>query len=116
MVESDVMHACTFSRQQAAFCGIHAVNNALQVPLFEEKDFRQFARELDEAEAKLLGVRPPPPGRSVNVDRSGNYSISVILAALRRADMQGEPILGDRAKSLGVTLDPAGAAEAYICH
>jgi hypothetical protein len=52
---------------------------------------------------------------SNNVDREGNYSISVLLSALRKAGMEAEPLLGSRARELGVQQHPA-SAEAYVCH
>ena len=106
-----------WERQQAAFCGIHAVNNLLQVPLFRESDFEAIADKMDTDEAKLLGMAYKPPGfKSQNVDEEGNYSIGVLCNALRKARLEPEPLLGERARALGADTHPATAAEAYVCH
>ena len=107
--------------QQSAFCGVHACNNLLQNPLFDEASFRAFARHLDREEAALLGGDEAGSkaaravagrGTSDNFDpRTGLFSVSVLLHALKRAGLRPVPFGSEAAQFAGVTRDPAGTAE-----
>lgn len=77
-------------KQEAALCGVHAVNSLLQGPYFSAIRFAEIAQALDARERELMfsqGVNTPDAIRfaaaeSSNVDASGNFSISVLQTAV----------------------------------
>lgn len=76
--------------QQAAFCGVHAVNNLLQGPFYSEWDFSKIGLALTEEERKLMAAQGTQTNDylvfmakdSTHVDASGNFSIEVIKKAV----------------------------------
>ena len=72
-----------FEPQDAALCGVHALNSLLQEPVFSEVDLGNIALELDNQEERFMlegGKITPDTVRflsegSGNVDDSGNFSI-----------------------------------------
>jgi ataxin-3 len=105
--------------QQAALCGRHAINNLLQGPFFTEVDLAAIAAELDAHERAVLvagGASPDDVAAafaagSLNVDDSGNFSISVLRAALQRVrglQLEQTPALVARA------LATPDAFDAYL--
>ncbi|KNC49168.1 uncharacterized protein AMSG_11855 [Thecamonas trahens ATCC 50062] len=101
-----------WERQQMAQCGIHCVNNLLQVALFEEEDFAKIALWLDAKELEIMGfaARRTP---SQNVDSKGNYSVQVIVEALRRARMKAL-YLGEL-DAAEAAANPVGET-GFVCH
>jgi len=80
-------------KQAAALCGVHCLNNLLQGPYVNAGGLADIAHELDAAERALMfsqGVNTPEAIRyaaseSVNVDASGNFSITVLAKALQNS-------------------------------
>jgi ataxin-3 len=80
-------------KQAAALCGVHCLNNLLQGPYLNAGVLADIAHELDAAERKLMfsqGMNTPEAIRyaasdSVNVDASGNFSITVLTKALKNS-------------------------------
>ena len=101
-----------WEKQQAAFCGVHAVNALLQSAVFCEADFGALAAELDAQERELLGAAARPQNRDVR----GNYSIQVITAALRRVGLRALPLRGPEATAAlgGASLESSAAG--LLCH
>jgi Ataxin-3 len=97
-----------FEKQQAALCGVHALNTLLQGPYFNEIDLAEIAQHLDAMETALLGT-----AAGENVDASGMFSTQVLAKALE--------VWGLGAVPLG---SPAAAAaraspqdqEAFLCN
>jgi len=79
-----------WEEQFAGLCGIHAINNLLQSPYFSEGDLAQIAKDLHEAERKLMAQLGTDTRdfltfmakESSHVDEAGNFSIEVIKRAL----------------------------------
>ena len=63
----------------SSLCGVHALNNLLQGPVFGAGDLGEIALELDRQEAALLGEAPVALGAaSHRIDpRTGDFSIEV---------------------------------------
>mmetsp|Transcript_8901 Transcript_8901/g.12343 ORF Transcript_8901/g.12343 Transcript_8901/m.12343 type:complete len:282 (-) Transcript_8901:258-1103(-) len=82
--------------QKAAFCGVHAVNNLIQGPLYSEWDFSQVALALTEEERKLMAAQGTDSKDylvfmakdSTHVDESGNFSIEVIKKAITNMNLE----------------------------
>mmetsp|Transcript_5306 Transcript_5306/g.7045 ORF Transcript_5306/g.7045 Transcript_5306/m.7045 type:complete len:162 (-) Transcript_5306:5-490(-) len=82
--------------QKAAFCGVHAVNNLIQGPLYSEWDFSQVALALTEEERKLMAAQGTESKDylvfmakdSTHVDESGNFSIEVIKKAITNMNLE----------------------------
>jgi len=89
-----------YEPQKAAFCGVHAVNNLLQGPLYSEWDFSQVALALTEEERKLMAERGTESKDylvfmakdSTHVDESGNFSIEVIKKAITNMGLTITPL------------------------
>jgi len=77
-----------WEKQQKAFCGVHCINNLIQCPLFEEKNFTDIANRLDDQEKQLLGVKTGTKTVSQNSDTRGNFSIQVLWEAIRLTGLQ----------------------------
>src|SRR5690242_12338787 len=79
-----------FEPQEAAFCGVHCVNNLLQNSYFDVVGFSTIAHELDEQERKIMVQGGESSADflkwmandSSNVDEQGNFSVEVIKRAL----------------------------------
>mmetsp|Transcript_10165 Transcript_10165/g.22169 ORF Transcript_10165/g.22169 Transcript_10165/m.22169 type:complete len:264 (+) Transcript_10165:101-892(+) len=69
--------------QDSALCGQHCLNNLLQDDFFTAVHLAEIAQELDDQERSIIdeGISP---GKSANVDESGNFSIQVLRLALQR--------------------------------
>ena len=80
-------------KQSAALCGVHCLNNLLQGPYTNAGALAEIAHELDAQERALMmsaGVDTPDALRyaaseSINVDASGNFSITVLRTALQNS-------------------------------
>ena len=65
-------------KQVSSLCGVHALNNLLQGPIFGAGDLADIALELDRQEAALLSEAPTLGGVSHRMDpRTGDFSIEV---------------------------------------
>eukprot|EP00944_MAST-04C_sp_MAST-4C-sp1_P007798 g7798.t1 len=71
-------------RQVASLCGQHCLNNLLQGPFFTSFNLADIANELDNKERELRAGENTM-FESVNVDDSGNFSLTVLAEALRRS-------------------------------
>mmetsp|Transcript_61793 Transcript_61793/g.108229 ORF Transcript_61793/g.108229 Transcript_61793/m.108229 type:complete len:321 (-) Transcript_61793:72-1034(-) len=97
-------------KQVGALCAVHAMNNLLQGPLFDEWQLREAAVELDRQEKRLLG--------GSDVDLTGNargdgfFNVQVISLTLQKMGYSLTPIRGEAGKSIGDTAKENG----YICN
>lgn len=97
-------------KQVGALCAVHAMNNLLQGPLFDEWQLREAAAELDREEKRLLG--------GSDVDLTGNargdgfFNVQVIRLLLQKMGYSLTPIKGEVGKSIGDTAKENG----YICN
>ena len=71
--------------QDAALCGLHALNTLIQETTFQPNDLADIARDLDDSERSLMSESSKVWGTSGNVDESGNFSIQVLRAAVKRS-------------------------------
>ena len=79
--------------QESLLCGQHCLNNLLQAPFFSPIDLGDIALELDELEYQSMTVngeitddtRSYLKEGSGNVDESGNFSIQVLITAVKRS-------------------------------
>lgn len=104
--------ACYWEKQGGdRLCAVHCVNSLLQGPHFTEVDLGKFAQDLDVQERALLGGAA---GESTNVDASGNFSIGVIMEALKKRGYQcyntTHPAIAD-----SMRRNP-GAEAGFICN
>ena len=65
-----------FQRQRAAHCGMHALNNALQGPMFRPRDMQSAARTY------LQEMQGLDEARHEHIKAGGWYSIQVLYTAL----------------------------------
>jgi len=100
-----------WEKQAKYFCGVHAVNNALQNAVFTERHFDTFARKLDEEEKKL-GIWS---GKSQNKSKNGNYSIQVLSSALSRLNLSLRRIDSEFGKE-ELTKKPIDEHEVFLCN
>jgi len=70
--------------QVASLCGQHCLNNLLQGPYFTSASLSDIAIDLDNQE-RMLRSQDTAAFESVNVDDSGNFSLSVLSEAIRRS-------------------------------
>ncbi|KAL4859518.1 putative ataxin-3 [Chlorella vulgaris] len=121
MEEGDRADLVYFESQQAALCGVHAVNTLLQAPHFSEVDMAQIAHELDAAENALMasgGMDNPEylqyvAEGSSNVAENGMFSIQVLSRALEIFGLQAIPLSSpDMAPALA---DPT-TQQAFLCN
>jgi len=71
-------------KQVASLCGQHCLNNLLQGPYFTSFNLADIANELDTQE-RALRVGDTTAFESVNVDDSGNFSLTVLAETIRRS-------------------------------
>ena len=80
--------------QESLLCGQHCLNNLIQAPFFNPIDLSDIALELDQLEYQsMTGVngevtedtRSYLKEGSGNVDESGNFSIQVLMTAVKRS-------------------------------
>lgn len=97
-------------KQIGALCAVHAMNNLMQGPLFDEWQLREAAAELDREEKRLLG--------GSDVDLTGNargdgfFNVQVIRLLLQKMGYSMTAIKGEAGKSIGDTAKENG----YICN
>ena len=71
-------------RQVASLCGQHCLNNLLQGPYFTSFNLADIANDLD-AQERALRAGDTTAFESVNVDDSGNFSLTVLAETIRRS-------------------------------
>jgi len=76
--------AIYLERQYGGLCGLHSLNNLLQMPCFKADDLADIAHTLDVLERHLL-EDGAGDGSSNNVDDAGNFSIQVLAEALDKS-------------------------------
>lgn len=84
-----------FEQQESALCGQHCLNNLLQAPVFTASQLSEIALSLDQREQSLLSSSSSSSymsreGSHVsnNVDEMGNFSLEVLMAALKVYSIQ----------------------------
>ena len=97
-------------RQEALLCGQHALNNLVQMPVFNAGMLADIAMNLDAMERRVLGPSAAY-APSANVDAQGNFSIQVLKAALQSMFDLQLPHLSVVDKSIDVT-----SLQGFICH
>jgi ataxin-3 len=108
-------------KQDAALCGVHALNNLLQGPLFTEIDLMHIAHDLDASEKAMMMEMGTDSAdflkfmaeESGNVAEDGNFSIEVLKAAL--AVWSLEPIPLTHPSVVGLQDHPE-REDAYLCN
>jgi len=108
-------------KQDAALCGVHALNNLLQGPLFSEIDLMHIAHDLDASEKAMMMEMGTDSAdflkfmaeESGNVAEDGNFSIEVLKAAL--AVWSLEPIPLTHPSVVGLQDHPE-REDAYLCN
>lgn len=99
-------------KQIGALCAVHAINNLLQGPLFDEGVLAEHAHALDQEERRLLGGGPGlNDGGNVRAD--GFFNVQVIKVALQRAGYEMERINSESGKT--AKLDPK-KQHGFICN
>ncbi|KAL1503064.1 hypothetical protein AB1Y20_011130 [Prymnesium parvum] len=102
-------------KQLSSLCGVHALNNLLQGPVFGAGDLADIALELDRQEAALLSEAPSPGAGSHRVDpRTGDFSIEVLAEALARRGVR--LVNADHAEVAEVAAFSPEQAEGFLCH
>lgn len=104
--------------QQGAdlLCGVHCLNSLLQGPVYSATDLAAIAGQLDEEEARLIGLAPGDAGASQNVDASGNFSIGVLERALQRAHSGVQVINMQRSDVKSQVLSNPESEGGFICN
>ncbi len=107
-------------RQQLAYCGQHCFHNFLQEEVCKGDELIRLAIELDELEAEAEELTYSQwlvkhGGKSLNWDRSGNFSVQVLskafgLMGLDMVNLKGNDYRAQEARSQ--TRDQVG----YICN
>ena len=77
-----------WEEQRESLCAVHALNSLVQQPMFQEVELAEIAQELDAQEAALLGRKRRKGAASHNVSTSGDFSVQVLAAALRRKGLE----------------------------
>jgi hypothetical protein len=72
-----------WEKQHLQFCGHHALNAIVQGPKISTKDLKEIANTLDLVERRLR-TNETESFESENVDQSGNYSIQVMIEAMKK--------------------------------
>ena len=99
-------------KQLSALCGVHALNNLLQGPVFGAGDLAEIANGLDAEEAALLDT-PPPPSQRVD-PLTGDFNIDVLSAALLAHELQ--LIDADHAEVVERMMTAPQEEEAFLLH
>mmetsp|Transcript_65679 Transcript_65679/g.122444 ORF Transcript_65679/g.122444 Transcript_65679/m.122444 type:complete len:323 (-) Transcript_65679:161-1129(-) len=98
-------------KQVGSLCAVHAMNNLLQGPLFDEYQLHQVAMELDKEERRLMGGN--------DVDLTGNargdgfFNIQVIRALLEKAQYSIEPVKAEGGKPM---IKDVSKETGFICN
>jgi hypothetical protein len=69
-----------FESQKEALCGMHALNNALQFPLFKRNDLVSIANQLQISEENL---NENQIDKNIYGDEEGNFNVDVLFMALK---------------------------------
>merc|ERR1719502_143505 len=83
-------------KQVGALCAVHAMNNLLQGPIFEEWDLREEAQKLDREERRLMGGETMDHG---NARMDGFFNVQVIKVLLERMGYSMNLIKGEAGKT-----------------
>jgi len=86
-------------KQIGSLCALHAVNNMLQGPLFDEFSFRTVAQQLDQAERRLTGGEGLDYG---NARADGFFNVQVVQAVLNQAGYEMQPVQGEAVRNAKV--------------
>lgn len=76
-------------KQIGSLCALHALNNMLQGPIFDEWTMREVAQELDRQEQRLMGGSDLDYG---NARMDGFFNVQVIQTVLNRAGYEMLPV------------------------
>lgn len=120
MEETEDDYLIYFEKQQAALCGVHAINTLLQAPLMTEVELSEIAQQLDQIEHSLMaqeGITPEyinfVAQGSANVASDGNFSIQVLSRALSIFGLSAIPLTSPEASL--ARSDPLSQS-AYLCN
>ena len=101
-------------RQYSNHCALHAINALMQAPVYTFEDLVLIAQSLDEQESTLM-ERHDDRYESQNMDRSGNFSIQVIIEALAPCGMQLIPFHSTDPIAISARQNTANK-QAFLCH
>ena len=73
-------------KQRSNLCGLHALNSALQGPVFTEHMLKEIAEDLFNQEKALLFLETAVQNRYC--DEAGNYSVEVLSNALNLKNIE----------------------------
>lgn len=114
-----------FERQQAALCGVHAINALLQGPFYTEVELAELARQLDAQERALLHASGPASlgfgvphlfqngSGTQNATASGMFSLQVLAQALKVWDLDLIPLASPAAVH---ALSNLQAQNGFLCN
>lgn len=97
-------------KQIGSLCAVHALNNLLQGPIFDEMQFGEEAQRLDQEERRLMGGENLDYG---NARADGFFNVQVIKAVLERMGFRLEPLAGESGKT---ALQNSANEKGYICN
>lgn len=97
-------------KQIGSLCAVHALNNLMQGPLFDEYQLHDVANELDQKERQLLGGSNMDYG---NARMDGFFNVQVITALLQRMGYTTSQIKGEEGRS---ALKDSAKESGYICN
>lgn len=97
-------------KQIGKLCALHAMNNLMQGPLFDQSQLHMVANELDRKERQLMGGSNLDNG---NACMDGFFNVQVIRVMLERMGYSMVQITGEEGKS---ALKDAAKETAYICN
>lgn len=97
-------------KQIGSLCAVHALNNLLQGPIFDELALGEVSQQLDREEARLMGGQNMDYG---NARADGFFNVQVIKVCLERMGYTLEPLTGETGKS---ALQNTANERGYICN
>ena len=100
-------------RQVGNLCALHTINNILQDDIFTEQDLRTIAKHLDKEENTLMESNNTES--SENMDRTGNFSIQVITAALGLCNLEVISFHSSDPRAVAAR-QRSYDEQAFICH
>lgn len=98
-------------KQVGQLCAVHAMNNLLQGPLFDEWMLQEAARELDQNERRLMGGQDIDLTGNARMD--GFFNVQVIRLLLERMGFDLLPLKGESGRS---ALKDSAKESGYICN
>ena len=101
-------------RQKGNHCALHAINALLQAPVYTFDDFVLISQRLDERERALLECNDQNM-QSQNMDRSGNFSLQVIMEALAPCGLQLLPFHSTDPRAIYARQNTL-QQQAFLCH